>query len=171
MYEYKLVQQVTRKPKAFTKTLRVLMVVFAVIFVVMGITISQGFMLPGFLLVALYFIYDIFSQREYEYVLENDLFTVDVIQGKRYRHNAHEINIDQMEVVAPSGHEAVAKYRKNTGTEKLPKYDYTSYEEDIPYYTMIAIEDQVKIKLLLDLNEEMLQVLKREYPDRVFIAP
>ncbi len=171
MYEYKLVQQVVRKPKAFTRTLRVLMVVFAVIFVIMGITISQGFMLPGFLLVVLYFIYDVFSQRAYEYVLENGLFTVDVIQGKRYRHNAHEINVDQIEVVAPSSHEAVAKYRRKTGSEKLPKYDYTSYDEEIPYYTMIAVEEQVKIKLLLDLDEEMLQVLKREYPDRVFIAP
>ncbi len=170
MYDYKIVQQVTRKPKLFTKTLKVLMVVFAVIFVVMGITISQGFMLPGFLLVVLYFIYDVFSQREYEYTLEDSLFTVDVIQGKRYRRCAHEIGVDQIEVVAPSGHEAVAKYRKNTGSEKLPKYDYTSYDEEIPYYTMIATEDQAKIKLLLDLDEEMLQTLKREHPDRVFIT-
>ncbi len=170
MYDYKLVQQVTRKPKAFTRTLKVFMVVFAVIFVIMGITISQGFMLPGFLLVVLYFIYDVFSQRSYEYVLEDGLFTIDVIQGKRYRHNAHEINVDHIEVVAPSNHEAVAKYRRKTGSEQLQKYDYTSYDDEIPYYTMIAVEEQIKIKLLLDLDEEMLQALKREYPDRVFIT-
>ncbi len=47
------------------------MVIFAVIFVLMGITISQAFMLPGFLLAALYFVYDIFSQKDYEYTMEN----------------------------------------------------------------------------------------------------
>ena len=47
--------------------LRKVMVIFAVLFVLMGITISQAFMLPGFLLALLYFVYDIFSQRDYEY--------------------------------------------------------------------------------------------------------
>ena len=53
---------------------------------------------------------------------------------------------------------------------KLPKYDYTSYEEDTPYYTMIIMENRTKIKLLLDLDEEMLQTLKRLYPERVFLV-
>lgn len=38
--------------------LRKVMVIFAAIFVLMGITISQAFMLPGFLLALLYFAYD-----------------------------------------------------------------------------------------------------------------
>lgn len=54
----------------------------------------------------------------------------------------HELNLENLEVVAPSGHEVVAKYRKKGGTEKLPKYDYTSYEPDIPYYTMIITEEE-----------------------------
>ena len=67
-------------------------------------------------------------------------------------------------------HQAVAKYRKDAGGVKLPKYDYTSYEEDTPYYTMIIMENRTKIKLLLDLDEEMLQTLKRLYPERVFLV-
>jgi hypothetical protein len=74
-----------------------------------------------------------------------------------------------MEVTAPSRHEAVAKYRKDAGGEKLPKYDYTSYEEDTPYYTMIIMQDRTKIKLLLDLDDEMLQPMKKMYPERVFL--
>jgi hypothetical protein len=35
---------------------------------------------------------------------------------------------------------------------------------------MIAIENRTKIKLLLDLDEEMLQTLKRLYPERVFLV-
>ena len=146
------------------------MVIFAVLFVLMGITISQAFMLPGLLLALLYFVYDIFSQRDYEYILENGQLTIDVIYGKKYRKTAHVLNLEEMEVTAPHYHEKVAKYKKNGGTEHLKKYDYTSYEEDTPYYTMIIKEDGRKIKLLLDLTEEMLHTLKTRYPQKVFFA-
>lgn len=166
---YRIVQQVVRKPKKMTGALRRTMVFFAFFFVILGITISQGFMLPGFLLAGLYFLYDIFSQREYEYVLEDGELEISVILGKRYRRTAHVLNIKDMEVTAPSRHEKVAPYRKDAGGTRLPKYDYTSYEDDIPYYTMIVTEDREKIKLLLDLNEEMLGALKKMYPERVFL--
>lgn len=170
MYNYSIVEQVTRKQKAMTGVLRKVMVIFGAIFVLMGIMISQGFMLPGFLLVALYFFYDVFSQKEYEYKLEDNKFTIDVILGKRYRKNAHELDIKDLEVVAPNWHDAVAKYRKDGGSVKLRKYDYTSYDPDIPYYTMIILEEKEKIKILLDLNEEMLHAMKQMYPDKVFFA-
>ena len=170
MYNYKIVEQVKRKRKPMAGVLSKIMVIFGVIFVLMGIMISQAFMLAGFLLVLLYFAFDVFSNKEYEYTLEDNKLEIDVISGKRYRKNAHVIDQQEMEVTAPNWHESVAKYKKNGGTEKLPKYDYTSYEEDTPYYTMIAIEDRQKIKLLLDLSDEMLQTMKRSYPSKVFFA-
>lgn len=150
--------------------LRKMMIIFAVFFILLGITISQGFMLPGFLLVVLYFGYDVYSQKEYEYRLEDRKLMIEVILGKRYRKTAHILDLSEMEVTAPNRHEAVAKYRKDAGGEKLPKYDYTSYEENTPYYTMIIMENRRKIKLLLDLDEEILQTMKRWYPERVFMA-
>ena len=170
MYDYAIVKQVKRKPKAMTGILRKVMIIFAVVILLLGVTISQGFMLPGFLLVALYFGYDVYSQKEYEYRLESGRLTIDVILGKRYRKTAHILELSEMEVTAPNRHEAVAKYRRDAGGVKLPKYDYTSYEEDTPYFTMIVIENRTKIKLLLDLDEEMLQTLKRLYPERVFLV-
>lgn len=95
------------------------MVLFAVIFVILGITISQSFMLAGFLLAALYFVFDIFSQKDYEYTLENDQLSIDVIYGKKYRKTAHVLELKELEVVAPHWHESVAKYKKNGGTEQL----------------------------------------------------
>ena len=161
----KLIQQVKRKQKKMTGVLRKLMVVF---FVLLGIMISQAFMLAGFLLVALYFVFDVLSRKEYEYILDGKTLTIDVIYGKRYRKTAHIIDMTEMEVTAPNRHEAVAKYRKDGGGVRLPKFDYTSYEDDIPYYTMIVIEDREKKKLLLDLNQELLFALKKQYPSKVF---
>lgn len=136
----------------------------------MGITISQGFMLPGFLLLILYAAYNILSRKEYEYTMENNQLSIDVILGGRYRRPAHLLDLESLEVAAPNWHDSVAQYRKDGGSIKLPKYDYTSYEEDTPFYTMIITENQVKIKLLLDLSDEMLKILKGRYPDKVFLA-
>lgn len=169
MHNAEIVQQVKRKEKAMTGVLKKVILVFAILFVVMGITISQGFMLSGFLAAGLYFIYEVFSRKEYEYVLEGRKLEISVIYGGRYRKEVHELDLKDMEVVAPSRHEKVAEYLKEGGSTKLPKYDYTSYEESVPYYTMIVMEDKQKIKILMDLNEEMLGYMKRMYPDRVFL--
>lgn len=169
MYDARIVKQVERKEKAMTGILKKVILVFAVLFVVMGITISQGFMLSGFLAAGLYFIYDALSRKEYEYVLEDGRLEISVIYGRRYRKEVHALDLKDMEVVAPSRHEKVAAYLKDGGNVQLPKYDYTSYEEDVPYYTMIVMENRQKIKILLDLNEEMLGYMKRMYPDKVFV--
>lgn len=170
MYDYRIVEQVSRKKKRMSGVLRKVIVFWAVVFVLMGITIAQAFMLAGFLLTGLYFVYDIFSQRDYEYTMEGNHLSIAVIYGKKYRKTAHELDLREMEVTAPHWHEAVAKYKKGTGSEQLKKYDYTSYEEDTPYYTMIIKEDGRKIKLLLDLTETMMQTLKTNYPQKVFFA-
>ncbi len=170
MYNYRITAQVIRKRKAMSGLLQKMMIFFAVCFILLGIMISQGFMLPGFLLVLLYFFYSVLSQKEYEYVLDGQTLTIDVIFGKRYRRTAHVLELNTMEATAPSRHDAVARYRKDTGTIQLPKYDYTSYEKDTPFYTMIIMENKQKIKLLLDLTDEMLMALKKSYPDRVFLS-
>ena len=115
-------------------------------------------------------IFDIFSQKDYEYTLENDTLSIDVIYGKKYRKTAHVLELKNMEVTAPHWHESVAKYKKNGGTEQLKKYDYTSYDDNTPYYTMIIKEDGRKIKLLLDLTEEMLHTIKTQHPEKVYFA-
>ena len=90
MYNYRIVEQVRRKQKPFAGFLRTIMIIFAVILLLMGITISQGFMLPGFLLRVLYAAYNIFSRKEYEYTMENNQLSIDVILGGRYRRPANE---------------------------------------------------------------------------------
>ena len=62
------------------------------------------------------------------------------------------------------------KYQNTKRTQELKKYDYTSYEDDVPYYTMIIKEDGQKIKLLLDLTEEMLHTIKTQFPEKVYFA-
>lgn len=168
--DYKIVTQVSRKKKKMSGLLKIVMIALAVLFVLMGIAFSRGFMLPGFLMALLYLVYGVFSKKDYEYTLEDGMLTVDVIYGGRYRRNKHQLNLQELEVLAPNWHDAVAKYRIKGGTVRLRKYDYTSYDDDIPYYTMIIMENKKKIKLLLDLTDEMLQRIRRMCPGKVFFA-
>lgn len=168
MNDYKITQQVKRKRKRFAKPLSVSMVVLAVVLVLMAIIFDRGLMLPAFLFAVLYYVFSYNVDRDYEYTMENGVLTIDVIRGKRRRKTAHTLAMQDVEVVAPNWHEAVAKYRKNGGTEKLKKYDYTSYDDNIPYYTMIVYENKEKIKVLLDLNSSMLESIKRVYPQKVY---
>ena len=135
------------------------MVVMAVVLVILAIIFDTGLMLPAFLFAVLYYIFSINTDREYEYCLENGVLTIAVIRGKRRRKTAHTLMMQDMEVIAPNWHEAVAKYRKNGGTEKLKKF----------YYTIIVYENKEKIKLLLDLNDSMLEAVKRVYPQKVYM--
>lgn len=169
MMGFKVTQQVKRKRKAGTGALKAMMVIFGVLFVLMGIAFSRGFMLSGFLLICLYFVFDIFSQKEYEYTVEGVNFAIDVIWGRRYRHHAHMLNLQEMEVVAPNWHEKVAKYRLKGGSVRLRKYDYTSYNDSVPYYTMIIMEGGKKIKILLDLEKETLDAVRKVCPGRVYL--
>lgn len=168
--DYKIVTQVKRKKKRMSGLLKITMIVLTVLFVLMGIVFSRGFMLPGFLMALLYLVYDVFSKKDYEYTLENGMLSIDVIYGGRYRRNKHELNLQELEVLAPNWHDAVAKYRIKGGTVRLPKYDYTSYDDDIPYYTMIIMEKKKKIKLLLDLTGDMMEKIRQTCPGKVFFA-
>ncbi len=169
MMNYKMVKQVHRRIKTSTKILSKTMIVMCVLFLLSGILLDRGMMLLALLTAGMYFLYEANSVKDYEYVMEGSAFTIAVIRGRRRRREEHELDLKNLEVVAPNWHEAVAKYRLKGGTERLPKYDYTSYEPDIPYYTMIITENQRKIKLLLDLPEDMLQAMKRMNPQKVFV--
>lgn len=162
----RITAEVKRRPKKNQRMLKNIMIVLGIFFVLIGVLLNRGFMLPGFCMVALYYFFTYRSKVDYEYVLEDGKFRVDIIRGAQSRENIHMIDVSEIEVIAPHADPAVAKYRKNGGSEQIPKYDYTSYDDNIPYYTMIAYEGKQKIKLLLDLNDELLREFSCEIPQK-----
>jgi len=166
---YALTKQVSRVQKRSSKFFTGLMLTLSILFLLMGIIFDRGMLFLSMLAVLMYWLNSFQSVTDYEYHLEDGIFTIDIIKGKRKRKRAHELEIKDMEVVAPHWHEAVAKYRKKEGTEKLPKFDYTSYDDDIEYYTMIIYHKKEKLKLLLDLDEEWLNEIRRYCRTGVYI--
>ncbi len=167
MTDYKIVKQVHRKDRPGSKVLKTTMVILAVLFMMAAIVFSRGFMLPCFLMAGLYVFYDIAAQKDYEYVLDDRELSIYMILGRRYRMTRHKLDLDQLIVLAPHDSNEVSAWKKG-GIEKIRKFDYTSYEDDTPYFTMIINENNEKIKLLLDLDDEILENIKRKYPNEVF---
>lgn len=166
-----MIKFVSREPKKMFGLFKGIMITFTVLFVLMGIVFNRGMLLLAMLMVVLYWVYCSESIRDYEYRMVNEMLTIDLIKGKQRRKTVQEIDLGRLEVIAPNRHEAVAKYRKEGGTEKIKKYDYTSYNDEIPYYTMIVrVNRYDKIKLLLDLDREWLLEIKRKHPEKVFIV-
>ena len=158
---------VHRRRKSSAGTLKTLMLVLAVLFLAAGIFLSRGFMLPCFLMAGLYFLFGFLSGRDYEYILDGRTLQIDVIYGGTRRVTRQMLNLDDLEIVAPHDSKFVAKYRKSGPEGDLPKFDYTSYEDSVPYYTMIIRREGEKIKLLLDLDEDFRNALRRICPGRI----
>ena len=163
-----IIATVHRKKNKSAKVFEIIMITLAAFFLVMGIAISRGFMLPCFMMAGLYFLYSANTQKDYEYILKDNILTIDIIKNHHKRSNACEINLENMEILAPCNHEIVKKYKKGSENANILKYDYTSYDDEIPYYTMIITENGQKIKLLLDINDEMMDRLTRKYAQKVY---
>ncbi len=161
-----VIQMVSRVPKRGAAMLRILMLILSTLFLLAGVMLDRGFMLPCFLMAALYYLFKVLSVKDYEYILSGRIFSVDRILGKSYRRRVLEVNLDDMTVLAPHDSEAVSPWRKG-GAKHCQKEDFTSYRDDVNYYTMILEKEGDTMKVLLDLGDEMLQRLKYLYPRQV----
>jgi len=165
-----MTKHVSRATKRFSKAFTRILLAMSILFIFMGIILDRGMLFLSMLSVLLYWYSSYESIKDYEYHMEGNKLTVDVIKGKQRRKRMHELDLSEMEVLAPNWHEAVSKYRKNGGTEQIKKYDYTSYDDAIPFYTMIIYSERTKIKILLNLDEEWLWEIKRQYPTKVYMG-
>ena len=160
-----VVLSVKRKGRGSEKALRGLMIGLAVLFLLGGILLTRGLMLPCLLMTGAYFWYSWASRREYEYTIEDGRMRIERVSD-RGRTVLHDFSLADTEVLARPDDPSVAPYKKGGG-KKIPKYDYTSYNENTPYYTMIVKEDGQKIKLLLDLNREAISLIRSACPGAV----
>jgi hypothetical protein len=104
------------------------MAVLSVVFLLQGIMLSTGFMLPCFLMVLCYFWFGSASKREYEYTLDDESLKIERTSD-RGRRILHEIPWTTVKLLCrPDAPEALP-YKKG-GSIPIRKVDYTSYKED-----------------------------------------
>lgn len=162
-----IVISVSRKTRPSETRIRRLMVVLAVVFLLQGILLSTGFMLPCFLTAMCYFWYSHACKREYEYTLEDEMIKIDRVSD-RGRRRLYEVPFSRIELVCPHDAPEALPYKKG-GSVPVQKEDYTSYRDDVPYYTVIARDEPKPLKLLLDLTPEAVRLIRRHARDATVI--
>ena len=164
--ENPIVISIDRKVRPSEVFLRRGMAVLAAFFLLEGIMLSSGFMLPCFLMTAGYFVYKPVSKREYEYILENRVLTIERVSD--YGRNViWEIPFSSIQLLCRPDSPEAAPYRRG-GSIPVKKYDYTSYLPEIPYFTLIAKEaGKQPVKLLLDLTPEAIDKIRKTVPESV----
>ncbi|MDD6208554.1 MAG: hypothetical protein PUB10_08560, partial [Clostridiales bacterium] len=87
--DYRMVKEVHKRVKPSTKILKVVMIVLCVLFMLFGIVFDRGMLFLALLMAGMYFLYDAYVIKDYEYVMEGNTFTISVIHAKRRRREEH----------------------------------------------------------------------------------
>lgn len=145
---------------------KVAIIVGIVLLVAAGIFITPMFLIGAVALGAgAYYIFPKFDV-EYEYLVLNKELDVDAIYARKKRKNMGRYNLDSMDLMAPLNSHRMEYYNGNT---RLTVKDYTSGKCDQNCYAMIIKSDHNTVKVLLELDRDTVENMKRTYPNKVFL--
>lgn len=137
----------------------------ALILLTMGIFVL-GMMIPLLELVFLIMIgVDIYLFRsmdvEYEYMYINGNLDVDKIMSKSRRKKVFEMNVSELELLAPSGCPELRPF------QGLKSMDFTSGEEGRSVYEMIVLKNGEKKKIMFEPNDTIVDGMRMYAPRKV----
>lgn len=164
MNEAYVEHMVARRQNPLAKVLKVITIVLAVIFCMIGLTTMKFvFLIPGILLgiVAYFFIPRL--DVEYEYLYLDKEITIDKIFSKETRKRAEVIELSKMEFIAPYNSHELDNYK----SRKVPVKDYSSKEEGAKVYAIAYRDNTTEELILIEPNEEMLKMIKQVFPRKV----
>lgn len=157
---------VKKEPSSVDTVKKAAIIGGVLLFVAAGILITPVLWLGAIALgVAAYFIFPKL-EVEYEYLVLNKELDVDAIYARKKRKNMGRYNLDSMDLLAPLNSHRMEYYNGNT---RLTVKDYTSGRENSNRYAMIVKGDQNTVKVLLELEQDAVENIRRTYPNKVFL--
>ena len=101
---------------------------------------------------------------EYEYLYVNGELDIDKIMNKQKRKRCASYNIDQLEILAPSNSGELDRFRRK---QDIKIKDYTSLDPKVPSYTLVFNQDKGQELLKLELNQAVVNDIRRTAPRKV----
>ena len=155
-------EQLVKKQKASSTTLiKAILIILTVLSVVLIFMIPFGIIGPV-IMIAL----DVFLFRsmdvEYEYLFVNGSLDIDKIMAKQKRKRVFEMNVRDMEVLAPTGSIELQQY------QRTKTYDFSSGVEGARTYEMVTISQGQTVKIIFEPNKTVCEGLKVLAPRKVF---
>ncbi len=153
---------VKRKTPAYMKLLRILSIMLAVCFVLLGLLFVPAMIIGIILGIVAYFVYQN-SDLEYEYLYVDKELTVDKVLAKSRRKRVAVFDIGKMEILAPVRSWHLDNYKNRTDKT----VDYSSGEEKQPDPRYVFYYDG-RQKVIIEPNEEMIKAITMAAPRKVF---
>lgn len=153
---------VKRKTPAYMMLLRILSIMLAVCFVLLGFFSILAMIIGVILAVAAYFVY-LNSDLEYEYLYVDKELTVDKVMAKTRRKRVAVYDIGKIEILAPVKSWHLDNYKNRTDKT----VDYSSGEEKQPDTRYVFFYDG-RQRVIFEPNEEMIKAITMVAPRKVF---
>ncbi len=153
---------VKKKTPSYMTFLKILTIMLAVCFIVVGFVIMPALLIGLVFGVAAYFIY-MNADLEYEYLYVDKELTIDKVMAKSKRKRVASFELDKMEIVAPIKSWHLDNYKNRN--DKL--VDYSSGEEKQPDRRYVFYYEG-KQKVIFEPNEEMIKAMQMVAPRKVF---
>ena len=155
---------VSRKPSAFMAFLKILTIMLAAAFFILGM-VSPIFLIVFIALcVAAYFAIQN-SSIEYEYLYCDKEISIDRIYNKSRRKNAGKFETDKMEILAPARSYHLDEYKNKQNYKTL---DYSSgIKEQQPDPTYVMYYDG-REKIVFEPSAEFVNAVRTVAPRKVF---
>jgi len=154
---------VKKKSNPLTRFLRILTIMLAVGFIILGGAGSLLALLIGLGMAAVaYFVY-LNADLEYEYLYLDKELTVDKVMAKSRRKRMAQYDLNRMEIFAPMNSYHLDSFKNRTAKT----IDYSSSEEKQPEARYVMYYDSGE-RIVLEPNQEMIRAIKNIAPRKVF---
>lgn len=153
---------VKKKTPVYMKFLKILTMMLAGCFILIGIVYLVGLLLGLIFGVAAYFIY-LNADLEYEYLYVDKELTIDKVMAKSRRKRVATFDLNKIEIAAPIKSWHLDNYKNRTDKA----VDYSSGEEKQPDGRFVFFYDGQK-KIIFEPNEEMVKAMQFAAPRKVF---
>lgn len=137
------------------------------VFIVAGLLFSPViWVLAVAMLIGCYFVIPR-TDLEYEYLFVNGEMDIDMIMSKMKRKKVCTISMSDVEIVALTTSHRLDFYHNN---QKLTVKDYSSGNSTHKRYSMIVREKETLKEIIIESDEYLCDLMKKNSPSKVFLA-
>ena len=162
MSDYYTEQLVKQKAKASSMIAKTALIVVTVLSFFFLLLFPMAMIIPVIMVVVDIVLFKRFD-LEFEYLYVNGDLDIDKIMAKQKRKRVFEMNVRDMEVLAPTGSIELQQY------QRTKTYDFSSGVEGARTYEMVTISQGQTVKIIFEPNKTILEGMKMLAPRKVFI--
>lgn len=156
---------VSRKAPVFMPLLKVLIIILLLFCVLMVLFTPVGLIL-GLLLVGAYYLTNLFSSVEYEYIFVVGELAIDRILGAQNRKRKMKLTLEDIELVAPWNSSELAGIKGKPGIKIT---DYSSKKDESKNYGIICRKEGETQLVIFEPGEKMLDAMRKVAPRKIII--